>query len=378
MLRMKVISLLIALFMLSAVVPAHAEVAEATGIFLQIAPGARAGGMGEAFVAIADDATATWWNPAGLAFIDRRELTMMHVNWLPTFHLSDLYYDYISYINTVPDWGTFGMNVVFLNLGETERRDDLNNYLGTFRTFETALSGSYGATVTDNTALGLNVKFIYSHLSDRGTGQERGSGVATDFAVDLGVLHKTSDPFFGLPLNLGANLANMGPKMSYIDRAQADPIPTNLKMGIAWRLIDDNFNKLTFAYDVNKLLVRKYADGTTDPFYVAFVTSWIYHTEREWVRNTVTGDSTQELKDVAYTPKAFMYDLIHNVGMEYWYSDLVGLRFGYWNDELGKVKPITYGASFKVSAYRFDFSYISAGKGHPLTDTMRLSLTMGL
>jgi len=369
MLRSKVLVLLTMLSLTGAITPSKAEVAEATAIFLQIAPGARAGGMGEAFVAIADDATATWWNPAGLAFMDRRELTMMHVNWLPTFHLSDLYYDYISYINTVPDWGTFGLNVTFLNLGETERRDDLNNYLGTFRTFETALCGSYGATVTDNMALGLNVKFIYSHLSDRGTGQERGSGVATDFAVDLGLLNKTRDPFLGLPLNIGVNLQNMGPKMSYIDRAQADPIPTNLKLGIAWRLIDDNFNKLTLAYDVNKLLVRKYADGTTDPFYVALFTAWVYHTER---------DKNLELQDVTYTPKAFMYDLIHNIGMEYWYSDLVGLRFGYWNDELGKVKPITYGASFKVSAYRFDFSYISAGKGHPLTDTMRLSLTMGL
>jgi len=337
-----------------------AEVAEATAIFLQIAPGARAGGMGEAFVAIADDATATWWNPAGLAYIDKRELTMMHVKWLPTFHLSDLYYDFVSYINTVPDWGTFGMNVIFLNLGETERRDDLNNYLGTFRTFETAITGSYGATMTDNTALGVNVKFIYSHLSDRGAGQERGDGEATDFAIDLGILHKTVDPLLHRPLNLGANLANMGPKMSYIDRVQADPIPTNLKLGLAWRLIDDNFNKLTFAYDVNKLLVRKHNDGTTDPFYVALVTAWIYR------------------DDDPYTPKEFAYDLIHNIGMEYWYSDLVSLRFGYWNDELGKVKPITYGASFKVSAYRFDFSYISAGKGHPLTDTMRLSLTMDM
>ncbi len=330
----------------------EARPAEATVIFLTIAPGARAGGMGEAFVAIADDATATWWNPAGLAFIKKRELTFMHVNWLPTFRLDDLYYDFISYIDNVEDWGTFGLNVVFLNLGETERRDELNTPLGTFRTFETALTGSYGATVTDSTSLGLNVKFIYSHLAEQGTGQEQGSGIATNFAIDLGLLHKTRDPLFGNRLSLGANLSNMGPKMAYIDRAQADPIPTTLRVGMAWSLIDDSFNRLVFAYDMNKLLVRKHSDGSTDPFYIALFTAW--------------------------TDEPVFLDMIYNVGLEYWYSDLVSLRLGYWNDELGQVKPLTYGASFKVSSYRFDFSYISAGKGHPLTDTMRLSLTINL
>ena len=73
---------------------------EATVLFLIINPGARQGGMGEAGVALADDATAIYWNPAGLAFqyndpeVDKKgEATLMHVNWLPQFNLSDMYYD---------------------------------------------------------------------------------------------------------------------------------------------------------------------------------------------------------------------------------------------------------------------------------------------
>ncbi|MFC2149953.1 PorV/PorQ family protein [Calditrichota bacterium] len=331
---------------------ALAGVGEATAIFLLIAPGARAGGMGEAFVAVSDDATTTWWNPAGLAFFDRREISLMHVNWLPEFHLPDLYYDFVSFTNTVEDWGTFGMNVVFINLGESDRTDDLGNNLGTFATYETAITGSYGATVTDNFGLGLNVKFIYSHLADQGAGQERGSGEATNLAVDLGVLYKWTDPLLGKPLNFGANLQNMGPKMSYIDRAQADPIPTNLKFGLAWRLVDDRYNKLTLAYDMNKLLVRKHPDAKTDPFYVALATAWF--------------------------DEPFFLDLIYNVGMEYWYSDMVALRFGYWNDQLGHLKPMTYGASFKVSAYRFDFSYILGEGSETQKNTMRLSMNITL
>ncbi|MDP8228012.1 MAG: PorV/PorQ family protein, partial [Candidatus Electryoneaceae bacterium] len=178
---------------------------------------------------------------------------------------------------------------------------------------------------------------------------------------DIGVLYKTTDPLLGNPLSLGANLANLGTEMAYIDRAQADPIPTNLKFGMAWRLWNDGYfdegsgefytlNSLTLAFDMNKLLVRKFPNGETDPFYIALFTAW--------------------------TDEPFFYDLIYDVGLEYWYTDMVALRIGYWNDEIGKVKPFTYGASFKVSAYRFDFSYISEEKGHPLAGTTHLSLTV--
>jgi len=339
--------LLVLAVMFTAAGIARANVAEATAIFLLIAPGARQGGMGEAFVAVADDATATWWNPAGLAYLNQRELTLMHVNWLPSFHLPDLYYDFISYVNQVPDWGTFGLNVVFINMGESPWTDDLGNQLGTFRTFETAVTGSYGTTITEQLGMGMNVKFIYSHLADRGAGQERGKGVATDIAVDLGVLYKMSDPLLHKPFNIGANLQNMGPKMAYIDQAQADPIPTNLKFGVAWEPINDGYNKVTVAYDMNKLLVRKHSDAKTDPFYIAIATAW--------------------------TDEPVFLDMIYNTGVEYWYSDMVALRLGYWNDQMGQLKPITYGASFKVSAYRFDFSYI---KGSTQENTLRLSLNI--
>jgi len=349
----KHLHLLLALaIILAAVGSAKADVAEATAIFLLIAPGARQGGMGEAFVAIADDATSTWWNPAGLGFMNRREMTLMHVNWLPSFHLPDLYYDFISYVNNVPDWGTVGVNVVFINLGESQRTDDIGTVLGTFRTYETAITGSYGTTIADNMGLGLNVKFIYSHLADVGAGQEKGKGVATNFAVDLGWLYKLNDPLLHKPFNLGANLANMGPKMSYIDRKQADPIPTNLKFGFAWEPINDGYNKVTIVGDANKLLVRKFPDGKTDPFYIALATAW--------------GD------------EPFFLDLIYNTGIEYWYSDMVALRFGYWNDQLGHLKPMTYGASFKVSAYRFDFSYIFGKGSSTQENTLRLSMNISL
>jgi len=327
-----------------------ASVSQATVLFLKIAPGARPSGMGEAFVGLADDATATWWNPAGLGFLQEKQLTMMYAKWLPQFHMSDLYYSYLAYIHNVPDWGTFGGSIIFLNLGETEYRDENNVPRGTFSSYEMAAVGSYGSQVTDNFAMGVSIKLIYSHLSDRGQGQELGTGSATAVSVDLGILYKIH-AIRGL--QFGANLSNMGPKVAYIDRAQADPLPTNLKMGFAYKIIETEYNRITLTADVNKELVTKNADGTSDPFYLAIFTSW-YNDPFE-----------EELKE-----------FIWNFGMEYWYSTLVGLRMGYWHDVLGDVFPLTFGVSLQYSVYRFDFSYLSAQEGHPLQDTMRYSLSI--
>jgi len=325
-----------------------ASVSQATLLFLKIAPGARPSGMGEAFVGLADDATATWWNPAGLGFQHGREFTMMYVRWLPQFNLSDLYYAYMAGTYEVPEWGTFGANIIFLNLGETQRTSETGQNLGTFSSYETAITGTYGALINRHLSLGVALKLAYSNLSPTGAGAEAGSGTATAVAADLGLLYKT--PMRGL--SLGMNLSNMGPKVSYIDRAQADPLPTTLKAGFAYKIIDQEYNKLTIVSDLNKELVKRYATGKSDEFYEALFSAW--------------------------NDNSLLKTLIWNVGAEYWYSTLVGLRAGYWNDDLGKVFPYTFGISLRYSSYRFDFSYLTAGANHPLTDTMRYSLSVDL
>ena len=331
-------------------------VSQAGVLFLRISPGARPSGMGEAFVALADDASATWWNPAGLAFQNQSELTLMHANWLPQFHLTDLYFDFVSYIHHVDEWGTFGGNIVFMNYGEIQRTSAIGTDLGTFNAFEVALSGVYGAKVNETLGMGIGIKFVYSYLSPMGAGQEMGEGKATVFAIDMGALYKINKI---RGLQIGANLSNMGPKVSYIDRAQADPLPTNLKFGLAYKAIEEEYNRLTLTLDVDKELVTKDSvTGDTDPFYLALFTSWY---------NDGGFMSSEEIKE-----------FIWHIGAEYWYGDLVGLRCGYWHDTLGKVKPFTAGFSIQYGAYRFDFGYMSAGENHPVTDTMRFSITVGL
>jgi len=175
---------------------------------------------------------------------------------------------------------------------------------------------------------------------------------------DLATLYKVSSR-----LSLGANLSNMGPKITYIDAAQADPLPTNLRVGLAAHAINNKYNKLTFVADVNKTMVKRYSDGTSDPFYKAIFTSpWFEE------KKTVTESDTTSQN---------VFKGIISGGAEYWYNDLFALRAGYYWDEDGKVDYFSLGAGIAYNLYRFDFSYVSADEGHPLANTMRFSLSIG-
>ena len=280
---------------------------EAGAIFLLIAPGARAGGMGEAQVAVANDAYASYWNPAGLGFLDGQELALMHVNWLPGL-ADDLYYEFFAFRKRYPTLGTLGGHLIFLNLGEQIRTSETGDELGTFTSYMTAVSLSYSALISRTQSFGINTKVSYQHLVEIGAGSEKGKGTSTDFGFDLGYMHKE---WLTPNLTLGFNLSNLGPKVSFIDPDQADPQPTNLSIGLNYAAVNSEFNKINIVYDIDKLLVSSYPDmdwdkdgyiggfdedgnlspgndynvdgeieiAHTDPIYKALFTSWV----NDWI-----------------------------------------------------------------------------------------------
>jgi hypothetical protein len=328
-------------------------VSESACLFLLISPGARAAGMGEAFVAVADDASAVFWNPAGLAFQEGREITFTHAKWLPQL-VTDMYYEFLAYRQQFESLGvTLGANVTFLNLGEqVHTLEDSPEPVGTFQSWDLAVSVLAGFKLGPNLGMGVGARYIRSNLAPMGAGEEKGEGVGNAFSVDVAVLYKM--PFLR-GLSLGANLSNMGPKITYIDAAQADPLPTNLKVGLAYRLLDTEYNRLSISVDTNKLLVVRHTDGSSDPFYKAIFTAWGDGSFREEARR-----------------------LISSAGAEYVYNNMIFLRAGYYYDYEGKVDYPAFGAGLQYSLFRFDFAYVAAKQGHPLSDTMRFSLTARL
>ena len=336
--------------------------------FMLISPSSRNSAMGEAGVAIADDVSAVFWNPAGLGFQKGMELSLNHSNWLPQFQQSDLFFEYAAYKMDVPSTGgTLGAALTFLNLGEFERRDEGNNPLGTFRSFEIAFTTSYGTRLDEDFGIGLGLKIIHSSLSTVGTAREQGSGTATAVAGDIGVLYRPSklvlpfsDKDIGDRLSLGASITNIGPSLSYIDEDQSDPLPTALRLGFAYDIVHERYNTLTWTTDVTKLLVSRSDENSrkADPFYEAFINSWD-------------------------TPGNVFNTFTLGTGFEYWYSQLVGLRFGFFHEDpsQGNRRFLTFGAGVRYDIYGFDFSYISTAISDddtpsPLSETLRFTLTV--
>ena len=327
--------------------------------FLLIAPNSRASGIGESGAAVVDDASAIFWNPAGLAFLDGQEVSVTHANWLPQFNLSDLFYDHLNYrIGMESLGGTLGFSITYLNLGEFSVTNSSGpTVIDKFKSFEYAVTAGYATRAYDDLGIGFNVRFIHSALSPIGTESEQGTGIASTVSVDLALMWRPAVldvPLLGdlgKKFSVGVNLSNLGPKITYIDAAQADPLPTNLRVGFGYRPVEDEYNSLTASLDFSRLLVRRYSDGTSDPFYKGIITAW--------------GD--QGFKKV-----------IVSGGMEYWYGapKLLALRIGYFyeNPQTGARKFMTFGAGIRYDIYGFDFSYINAAEGHPLADTIRFSL----
>ena len=346
----------------------YAQGGETAVPFLLLAPDSRAGGMGESGVGLADNSSAIFWNPAGIGFLKGKELSITHSNWLPQFNL-DLFYDYLTYRQYVESLnGSITASVTYMNFGEFVRTGpDDPTPLGTFNAFDAALTLGYATKISDNMGLGFNFRLIHSRLSDQPVGFEQGKGTATSISFDIGWMWRPDQ--FNIPLlgdlskrfSLGINLSNLGPKINYIDQAQADPIPTNLRVGMAIQLFHNDFNSFIYTFDMSKLLVVRDSTGAEN-FYKAIFSSW--------------------------SKKPVFRSIDYSMGVEYTYGIpgdfLFSLRTGFFYEDpsFGNRKFVTFGAGIRFDIYGFDFSYITTsvfkgGANHPLSDTLRFSVSIG-
>ena len=154
-------------------------------LVLLIAPGSRAIAMGNSYVAMADDATASYFNPAALAGQSKKKLHLSHTAWLPKL-ADDLSYEFLAYSQPVEGWGNIGFNITFFNLGGQTRTNERGKIIGEFNSYDMALSAAYGAQIGANTSAGIGLKFIYSHLAEVGAGIEEGEGHGQQFCRGSG------------------------------------------------------------------------------------------------------------------------------------------------------------------------------------------------
>lgn len=354
-----------------------------TGVpFLQIEPDSRGAGMGNTGVAIADNAAALFWNPAGLAFQKDNQASITHSNWLANFGVSDLFYDYVVVKQYIEGIGTVGGHITFLNLGEQAQTGETPDVISRFNSYELALGFSYGAEINKNLALGGSLRLIYSSLASGTSVSGQKVNPGSSVGLDLSMLYK-SNPFnlgsSDAIASFGVNLTNLGPGIQYSDNAQKDPIPTVLRFGpaINFGLDEDRLNEVTVAVDVTKVMARQEAiavqqgDSTVYEFRSvgplrALVESW--DTYRPLDPNTGTRTNINLLQQ-------FMI----GAGAEYWYDKKFAIRGGYYYEDPrnGDREYITFGAGLRINQFGVDFSYIKTLESQsPLANTLRFSILL--
>ena len=354
-------------------VPAHGQVAQSSALFLRIEPDSRSAGMGNAGVAIADNANAMFWNPSGLAFQEDTQVGLTHANWLPEFN-ANLFYEYLVGTHRVDGVGTFGGNVQFLNLGETEIRDKQGNRLGVTNSFQLAISTSYARKISDRLGVGTSLRYIYSKLSS-GELDGTGDGNAAALATDLSALYRSAPFSLGgadATFSAGLNIANLGGTLDFNKQEIGrDPIPANLRVGPALTFDFDEYNSLTLATDFNKSLVsteQTVADGDTARVgktgFEALFDSW--------------GPAPGQVKpNGTAEPLSLIEQFTVGTGLEYWYSDLFALRSGYYYEDPynGNRQFLTFGAGLRYNIVGVDISYLyTQDNASPLANTLRFSL----
>lgn len=229
------------------------------GKFLSIGIGPRANAMGGAFSSIADDASAMYWNPGGLAFQSQSQAFFTY-----TELFADINVNYFGLTIPTGAWGTFGVSVTALTMGEmlvtTERFPD-----GTGEKFDAgsyAFGLSYGRSITENFAVGFTVKYVREDIFNSS---------ASGIAFDIGTIFNT--PFYGI--KFASSITNYGSKMKMegedlLIRYDADPdaggnngnvdanyatdrfdLPLRLQVGISRDFTFMNSNRLTLAVDAN-------------------------------------------------------------------------------------------------------------------------------
>ncbi len=170
--------------------------------FLEIGAGARAQAMGGAFTAVANDATAMYWNPAGISRLGRLEATFNYTNWL-----LDTQYAYSGIVAPVGGSMAVGINVTHFGFGEQAVRT-IERPEGTGEVYsanDLALGLAFGMNLTDRFSFGVNAKYVNQRIWHES---------AAGFALDMGALYDT--PLKGL--KLGFSIQNFGTDMKLSGR----------------------------------------------------------------------------------------------------------------------------------------------------------------
>lgn len=217
--------------------------------FLKIGVGARAEGMAGAFVAVADDPSCLYWNPAGAAQFESDAVMFNHIEWP-----AEIKHEYIGYVHKIGKNNAIGFSAISLHMDDMEETTEYfpggtGNYF-TFGDIAAALTWSMKMTV--NFSFGVTGRYVREDLA----------GITTDAVMlDLGTYYKTGfrDMTFTVVLaNFGPDMRPGGNYMRPVGNGdevetnyQAFPPPTVFRLGSAMSIYRSQLSRWLVSLQVN-------------------------------------------------------------------------------------------------------------------------------
>jgi hypothetical protein len=341
--------------------------------FLNIAPESRSGGLGDAGVAISPDMNSQHWNPAKYAFIDgSMGVSFSFTPWLREL-VNDINMYYLSYYFRLGDMQTLSASLRYFSLGNISFTDESGNVQFEAKPNEFAFDLAYSRVLSDHFSGAVAFRYIRSDLSNNYSSPGGGSAqlqAGNSFAADVAFYYRTSwrKNRKESEFTAGVNISNIGSKISYDGGTTKEFIPTNLKLGVAYRVELDEYNMITATVDMNKLLVPSVLSLPNDTTATNENTSVISGMFTSF--SDAPGGFSEELQEIRLSG-----------GIEYWYNKQFALRAGYHHENVnkGNRKFATVGLGLKFNIFSIDASYIIPMQANnPLANTIRFSLGFDL
>ena len=333
---------------------------------LKIGPDARAGGLGDIGAATDPDVNSQAWNPAKYPFcISRAGIAVNYTPWLRKI-VNDIALAYVAGYMRLGDYTAISSSLRYFSLGEVDAGENMS-----IKPYEMAFDIGVSRMLSENFSAAIALRYIRSDLSGNYSDDTKpGNAFAADVAMYYNkyVVMGSRE----CQLGLGLNISNIGSKMKFGDE-NTYFIPTNLRLGVNYLIPINEYNKIAFGLDLNKLLVptmpRQKDDESGEDYQQRLQKDYFDMSPITGIFKSfgdAPGGFSEELKEIQWS-----------FGVEYTYNDKFILRAGYHDEDKdkGNRKYFTVGAGFRMNVFSIDAGYVlSTAASNPLDQTLRVSL----
>jgi hypothetical protein len=336
--------------------------------FLTIAPDSRSAGMGDVGVATSPDVYSLHWNPAKYVFLDGPgSVALSYSPWLRQL-VSDMNLLYLTGYKRIDKSQTVAASLRYFDMGSIDFYDDGGQPLLEGTPNEFAIDIAYSRKFSEKISAALAFRYIRSDISSGVASSGSRAKAGNSFAADIAMFYHKDFLMGGKVATWawGADISNIGSKMTYSNEQEKTFIPINMRLGTALGVYFDDFNKLSLSVDLNKFLVP------TPPYRDA-------SGEIIKGKNPDVGIVQGIFQSFYDAPEGFseeMREITYSFGLEYAYNEVFTLRTGYFygSQKKGFRNYFSMGVGFQVNRIGLDFSYLVKTQNNPLGNTLRISL----